>query len=100
MGNESPENGKCTFYHSCLCTSLLPFLYSHLVFWVVKRPANDQSDSVGGNRSKLYYVGFKGEVKQTQMDMSRLGQIPAAGTADSAVDGVAEKKGSGYTTIH
>jgi hypothetical protein len=34
------------------------------------------------------------------MDMSQLGRVQAAGTADSQVDGVAEKKGSGYTTIH
>lgn len=59
-----------------------------------------QSESIGGQRSKLFYVGFKGEIKSARMDMSKLGQVPAAGTADSAVDGVAEKKGSGYTTIH
>jgi len=34
------------------------------------------------------------------MDMSQLGRVQAAGTADSQVDGVADKKGSGYTTIH
>jgi len=45
-------------------------------------------------------VGFKGEVKNTSMDMSQLGRVQAAGTADSQVDGVADKKGSGYTTIH
>jgi len=59
-----------------------------------------QSESVGGNRTKLFYVGFKGEVKSSSMDMSQLGRVQAAGTADSQVDGVAEKKGSGYTTIH
>jgi hypothetical protein len=48
----------------------------------------------------MFYVGFKGEVKNTNMDMSKLGQVPAANMGDSAVDGVAEKKGSGYTTIH
>lgn len=47
----------------------------------------------------MLYVGFKGEVKSAQMDMSKLGQVPAAGTADKPVDGVAEKRGSGYTTI-
>lgn len=33
------------------------------------------------------------------MDMSKLGTVPASQQADKKVDGVAEKKGAGYTTI-
>lgn len=47
----------------------------------------------------MSYIGFKGDAKTLPMDMSRLGTIPAANAADKQVDGVAEKKGSGYTTI-
>ncbi|KAL1406170.1 hypothetical protein Q8F55_007857 [Vanrija albida] len=49
-------------------------------------------------RSAVFYVGFKGDAKQLSMDMSKLGQIPAANAADKPVDGVAEKKGN-FTTI-
>lgn len=48
----------------------------------------------------MFYVGFKGDPKEPKMDLSHLGQVPAANAADAPVDGVAEKKGSGYTTIH
>lgn len=47
----------------------------------------------------MFYVGFKGDAKRLTMDMSKLGTIPAQNTADKRVDGVAEKKGAGYTTI-
>ena len=52
-----------------------------------------------GNRSSVWYVGFKGDPKNNTMDMSKLGTIGAHDTADKKVDEVAEKKGSGYTTI-
>jgi len=54
---------------------------------------------VTGMRSSVWYVGFKGDPKNTTMDMSKLGTIPAQDTADKKVDEVADKKGSGYTTI-
>lgn len=102
MGIKSSENGKCTFYNSGICkffsssSSLIIACLSHRISAMI----DVQSESVGGNRTKLFYVGFKGEVKNSSMDMSQLGRVQAAGTADSQVDGVAEKKGSGYTTIH
>ncbi|GMK60000.1 hypothetical protein CspeluHIS016_0902170 [Cutaneotrichosporon spelunceum] len=57
------------------------------------------SEAGTGQRSQVLYVGFKGDAKQLTMDMSKLGQVPASQSADKRVDGVAEKKGAGYTTI-
>ncbi|KAL7423746.1 hypothetical protein Q5752_001328 [Cryptotrichosporon argae] len=57
------------------------------------------SEATTSLRSKVFYVGFKGDAKQLGMDASKLGQVPAANAADKRVDGVAEKKGAGYTTI-
>ncbi|RSH92635.1 hypothetical protein EHS25_008080 [Saitozyma podzolica] len=57
------------------------------------------SEATTNLRSAMWYVGFKGDAKQHTMDMSKLGQVPAANAADKPVDGVAEKKGAGYTTI-
>lgn len=65
----------------------------------MQRPADAQSESITGNRSSVWYVGFKGDPKNNTMDMSKLGTIAAHDTADKKVDEVAEKKGSGYTTI-
>ncbi|OCF56567.1 hypothetical protein L486_05417 [Kwoniella mangroviensis CBS 10435] len=50
-------------------------------------------------RSTMFYVGFKGDPKTHTMDMSKLGQVPAQNAADKKIDEVADKKGSGYTTI-
>jgi len=71
---------------------------THLPLATLARP-DTQSDAETATRSKVFYVGFKGDAKQVNMDMSRLGQVPAQNAADKPVDGVAEKKGSGYTTI-
>ncbi|ORY28640.1 galactose-binding domain-like protein [Naematelia encephala] len=57
------------------------------------------SEAGGTHRSSVWYVGFKGDPKTNTMDMSKLGQVPAQNAADKKVDGVAEKRGSGYTTI-
>ncbi|KAI9635043.1 galactose-binding domain-like protein [Dioszegia hungarica] len=58
------------------------------------------SESTTGIRSAISFVGFKGDPKEPKMDMSKLGQVPAANAADAPVDRLAEKKGSGHTTIH
>jgi hypothetical protein len=58
-----------------------------------------QSDATTAQRTAMLYVGFKGDAKQRQMDMSRLGQVPAQNAADKQVDGVREKQGGSYTTI-
>ncbi|RSH85794.1 uncharacterized protein EHS24_003974 [Apiotrichum porosum] len=57
------------------------------------------SDAETSARSKVFFVGFKGDAKQLSMDMSKLGQVPAQNAADKPVDGVKEKQSSGYTTI-
>lgn len=54
---------------------------------------------MSGQRSSVWYVGFKGDPKNNNVDMSKLGTVPAHNAADKKVDQVAEKKGAGYTTI-
>lgn len=58
-----------------------------------------KSDTAAGQQAELFYVGFKGDAKKTAMDLTKLGNVPAANAADSQVDGVAEKRGVGSTTI-
>ncbi|KAJ7065007.1 galactose-binding domain-like protein [Mycena amicta] len=57
------------------------------------------SDAVGGDVSRLYYLGFKGEAKSTQREGTSKLEIPAANAADaSLVDRVAEKTAGSQTT--
>ncbi|KAJ7100216.1 galactose-binding domain-like protein [Mycena belliarum] len=57
------------------------------------------SDSVGGDVSRIYYVGFKGDAKSTQRDVSSKLEVPAANAADAPlVDRVSERTGGQQTT--
>ncbi|KAF7316232.1 UPF0424 protein [Mycena indigotica] len=57
------------------------------------------SDSVGGDVSRIYYLGFKGESKSTHREGTSKLEIPAANAADaSLVDRVAEKTAGSQTT--
>ncbi|KAF7325750.1 UPF0424 protein [Mycena kentingensis (nom. inval.)] len=57
------------------------------------------SESVGGDLSRIYYLGFKGDSKSTRQEgLSKL-EIPAANAADaSLVDRVTEKAAGSQTT--
>ncbi|KAF8911271.1 galactose-binding domain-like protein [Mucidula mucida] len=57
------------------------------------------SESVGGDSSQLYYLGFKGELRSPQKDANTKLDIPAANAADAALfDRLAEKSGGQQTT--
>ncbi|KAF9023676.1 DUF1000-domain-containing protein [Hymenopellis radicata] len=57
------------------------------------------SESVGGDSSQLYYLGFKGELRTPQKDANTKLDIPAANAADAALfDRLAEKSGGQQTT--
>ncbi|KIY61825.1 DUF1000-domain-containing protein [Cylindrobasidium torrendii FP15055 ss-10] len=57
------------------------------------------SDSVGGDMSQIYYVGFKGELRNLQKDANEKMDIRAANAADAPiVDRLQEKSGGQSTT--
>ncbi|KAK7044698.1 DUF1000-domain-containing protein [Favolaschia claudopus] len=52
------------------------------------------SESVGGDVSRIYYVGFKGESKSPKREISSKLEVPAANAADAPlVDRVSERAG-------
>ncbi|KAH7910279.1 DUF1000-domain-containing protein [Hygrophoropsis aurantiaca] len=56
-------------------------------------------DSVGGDNSRVYYVGFKGDVRTLRKEGTKKLEIPAANAPDAAVlDRVMEKAGAKQTT--
>ncbi|KAJ6588917.1 galactose-binding domain-like protein [Mycena capillaripes] len=57
------------------------------------------SDSVGGDVSRIYYIGFKGDAKSVQREASSKLEVPAANAADAPmVDKVSERAGGQQTT--
>jgi hypothetical protein len=44
-----------------------------------------QSNSVGGESSRIYYIGFKGETRVIQKEGGNKLEIPAANAADSSL---------------
>lgn len=58
-----------------------------------------QSDSVGGEVSRIYYVGFKGETRELRKDADTKLEIRAANASDAPlVDRVTEKMAGQQTT--
>ncbi|KAI0052078.1 DUF1000-domain-containing protein [Auriscalpium vulgare] len=49
------------------------------------------SESIGGDVTRLYYLGFKGEMRAVRKEGSNKLEIPAANAADAPVDRLAEK---------
>ncbi|KAJ7145209.1 galactose-binding domain-like protein [Mycena crocata] len=57
------------------------------------------SDSVGGDVSRIYYIGFKGDAKSQHREGSSKLEVPAANAADAPlVDRVSERAGGQQTT--
>ncbi|KAJ7185627.1 galactose-binding domain-like protein [Mycena filopes] len=57
------------------------------------------SDSVGGDVSRIYYIGFKGDAKSTRREASSKLEVRAANAADSSlVDRVSERASGQQTT--
>ncbi|KAJ6595842.1 galactose-binding domain-like protein [Mycena vulgaris] len=57
------------------------------------------SDSLGGDVSRIYYIGFKGDAKSERREGSSKLEVPAANAADAPlVDRVSERAGGQQTT--
>ncbi|KAK0238264.1 DUF1000-domain-containing protein [Armillaria nabsnona] len=62
-------------------------------------PHHHQSESVGEEMSRIYYIGFKGELRSPQKDANTKLDIPAANAADAPLfDRLSEKAGGQQTT--
>lgn len=58
-----------------------------------------QNDSVGGDLSRIYYIGFKGDMRSTKREVNSKLEVPAPNAADAPlVDRVSEKTGGQQTT--
>ncbi|KAF9239864.1 galactose-binding domain-like protein [Melanogaster broomeanus] len=58
-------------------------------------------DSVGGDQSRIYYVGFKGSSRAPRKEETKKLDIPAANTGDAPlVDRVKQNAGGQQTTAH
>ena len=58
-----------------------------------------QGDSVGGDQSRVYYIGFKGDSKTTKKEGTNKLEIPAANAPDaSLVDRLKQNAGGQQTT--
>ncbi|OJA08373.1 hypothetical protein AZE42_01002 [Rhizopogon vesiculosus] len=56
-------------------------------------------ESVGGERSRIYYLGFKGDVRTPRKEGTNKLEVPAANAADAPlVDRLAQKSGGQQTT--
>jgi hypothetical protein len=53
-----------------------------------------QSDSVGEESTRIYYIGFKGETRITRKEGSSKLEIPAANAADSSLTDTLREKGA------
>ncbi|KAF9455378.1 galactose-binding domain-like protein [Collybia nuda] len=57
------------------------------------------SESVGGEISQIYYIGFKGDMRSTQKEANSKLEVPASNAADAPlVDRVSEKTAGQQTT--
>jgi len=53
---------------------------------------NEQSESVGEESTRIYYIGFKGETRIIRKEGTNKLEVPAANTADaSLVDRLKER---------
>ncbi|KAH8082763.1 galactose-binding domain-like protein [Filobasidium floriforme] len=57
------------------------------------------SDSEGGDKSRLFYIGFKGESRNPRAAETNTPAVPAAQGADAPVEQLAEKKGAGHSAV-
>ncbi|KAF8966636.1 galactose-binding domain-like protein [Flammula alnicola] len=56
------------------------------------------NDSVGGEGSRIYYVGFKGDMRSTKREVNSKLEVPAPNAADAALTDRVSHKASGQQT--
>lgn len=57
------------------------------------------SDAAGGEVSRLFYLGFRGDVREQKREVDEMLQVPAPNVADAPlVDKVAERAAGQQTT--
>jgi PITH domain len=58
-----------------------------------------QSDAVGGEQSRIYYLGFRGDTRYTKKEVNSKLEVPAPNAAEAALtEKVTHKAGSQQTT--
>lgn len=57
-----------------------------------------QSESVGGDVSRIYYIGFKGDIRELKKDKDPQMDIPAANAADAPLFDRLQDKATGQQT--
>ena len=58
-----------------------------------------QSDAVGGEQSRIYYLGFRGDTRYTKKEVNSKLEVPAPNAADATLtDKVTNKVGNQQTT--
>lgn len=57
-----------------------------------------QSESIGGDVSRIYYIGFKGDVLQLKREKEPQMDVPAANAADAPIFDRLQDKASGQQT--
>lgn len=60
----------------------------------------NQTDTSAGETNRIYFVGFKGDARNLQKDVSERLELPAANAADAPVDRIAERAASSQNFIH
>jgi len=57
------------------------------------------TEAVGGEMTRIYYIGFKGDTRTPRKDASTKLEVPAANAADAVLfDWLAQKSGGQQTT--
>jgi len=57
-----------------------------------------QNDSVGGDVSRIYYIGFKGDMKSTKREVNSKLEVPAPHAADAALTDRVANRNTGLQT--
>ncbi|KAF8605065.1 DUF1000-domain-containing protein [Ceratobasidium sp. AG-I] len=58
------------------------------------------TDTSAGETNRIYFVGFKGDARNLQKDVSEMLDLPAANAADAPIDRLAERAASSQNFIH
>lgn len=86
LGFDTPQSGFLSFEVT---------IYAHHELYC----DHGQGDSVGGDLSRVYYVGFKGDSRTNRKEVANKLEIPAADAADTPlIDRLKQNAGGRQTT--